>query len=132
MSQGTMNREKTETPAAPEQTWSGQCYRPDVDILEEQEELLVVADMPGLASDKLDIRFEDGSLTIHGRVPADRVQSERMLLREYGVGDYYRTFRISEQIDSKRISAEYRDGVLRLHLPKSEAAKPRKIPVEAK
>ncbi len=53
------------------------------------------------------------------------------LLREYGVGDFYRTFRVSEQIDASRIEAEYADGVLKLHLPKVEAVKPRKITVKA-
>jgi HSP20 family protein len=53
------------------------------------------------------------------------------LLQEYGVGDFYRTFKVSEQIDSTRISAEYHDGVLTIHLPKVEAAKPRKISVQS-
>ena len=54
------------------------------------------------------------------------------LLREYGVGDFYRAFQVSEVIDPSRIQAEYSGGVLTLHLPKSEAAKPRKIAVQAK
>lgn len=115
-----------------EQTRSGQYFRPNVDIVELPEELLLLADMPGLGTDLIDVRFEDGTLTIHGRVPARQPASTRFVTREYGIGDFHRTFRVSEQIDASRISAEYADGVLTLHLPKSEAAKPRRIVVEAK
>jgi HSP20 family molecular chaperone IbpA len=54
------------------------------------------------------------------------------LLHEYGVGDFYRTFRVSQQVDASRITAEYENGVLTLHLPKAEAARPRKIEVQAR
>jgi HSP20 family protein len=118
--------------SAPEHTRSGQVYRPDVDILEKGEELLILADMPGVKSDDIDVKFEDGTLTIYGRVTNGRLEREQFLLREYGVGDYYRTFRINEQIDPSQISAEMTEGVLTLHLPKAEQAKPRKIKVEAK
>jgi HSP20 family protein len=115
-----------------EHTRGGAYFRPNVDIYELIDELVVRADMPGTTTDQIDIQFEDGSLTIHGRVP-ERQQSQGPFLRnEYGVGDFYRTFRVSEQIDASRISAEYRDGVLTLHLPKTEAVKPRKIKVAAK
>jgi HSP20 family protein len=116
----------------PEQTRSGRIFRPDVDIIERADELVILADMPGVTSDDIDINFEDGTLSLLGRVSSDRVQREDLLLREYEVGDYYRTFRISEQIDASRISAEMANGVLTLHLPKAESAKPRKIKVEAK
>lgn len=119
-----------ETEAA-EQTRS-QFYRPNVDIIEHADELLVLADMPGLATDLIDIRFDDGMLTLHGRVPARQPAETKFAVQEYGIGDFYRTFRVSEDIDASRISAEYGDGVLALHLPKSEAAKPRKINVRAK
>jgi HSP20 family molecular chaperone IbpA len=118
--------------AAPEHTRSGQIYRPDVDILEKDDELLILADMPGVKSEDIDIKFEDGTLTIYGRVTNGRLAREKFLLQEYGVGDYYRTFRISEQVDASKISAEMADGVLMLHLPKAEQAKPRKIKVAAK
>jgi HSP20 family protein len=115
-----------------EHTRTGQVYRPNVDILELPHELLVHADVPGLCGEDIDINFEDGMLTIHGRVKARQSDDTDYLLCEYGVGDFYRTFRVSEEIDSLKITAECRDGVLTLHLPKSEAAKPRKIQVQTR
>ena len=116
------------TPA--EHTRSGRYYRPNVDILEQADELIVLADMPGASGDAIDIHFEDGNLTIHAKVEARQDEKTEYLVREYGVGDFYRTFRISEAIDASKITAEYADGVLTLHLPKAEEAKPRKIAVK--
>lgn len=114
-----------------ERTRGGQCYQPHVDILEAGVELLMVADLPGVQGDTIDINFEDRMLTIQGTVApryGDRVD---FLLYEYGIGDFYRTFRVSEQIDPGRIHAEFAGGVLTVHLPKVEKAKPRKIAVNA-
>ncbi|MHB1034497.1 MAG: Hsp20/alpha crystallin family protein [Pirellulales bacterium] len=118
--------------AMAEHTRCGPCYRPNVDILEEQEELVLLADMPGVAPEEAEIRFENGVLSIRGRVNPRQPEETEYLREEYGVGDFYRTFQISEEIDSTRIWAEGKDGVLTLHLPKTEAAKPRKISVQAK
>jgi HSP20 family protein len=114
-----------------QQTRQGQYYRPNVDLIEKSDELLVIADLPGAKREEIDISFENGSLTLHGKVQQRRAENANYLLREFGVGDFYRTFRVSEQIDPAKIRAEYRDGVLFLHLPKAETAKPRKISVEA-
>jgi len=130
----------TETPvkaATPEDqsvelTRTGRVYRPVVDILEDREELVILADMPGVDPKDVDIRFEDGSLTIHGRVKSRQPEDKSYLLREYGVGDWYRVFQVSEAIDVPWIRAEYVGGVLKLHLPKVEAVKPRKIEVQTK
>ena len=113
-----------------EHTRSVRHYRPNVDIVEFAEELIVYADMPGATADGIDINFENGTLTIHGRVKPRRSDEADYLLHEYGVGHFYRTFRVSEAVDSQRISADYADGVLVLHLPKVETAKPRKIAVK--
>ncbi len=121
----------SEEPLRSERTRSGQSYQPNVDILEKENELLLLADMPGAKPGEIDIRFEDGELTIHAPAAQRQDASTNFLLAEYGVGDFYRTFRVSEQIDGAKISAEYVDGVLRLHLPKVEAVKPRKIEVNA-
>jgi HSP20 family protein len=115
------------TPA--EHTRSGSYYRPNVDIVEQADELTVRADVPGATPDGIDVNFEDGTLAIHAKVPP-RNQEVDFLVREYGVGDFYREFRVNETIDVGKISAELADGVLTLHLPKVEAAKPRKIAVK--
>ncbi len=108
------------------------AYSPNVDIVETADEVIVFADMPGVGSENIDIHFENGELFLRGKV-ADRIpEGAKVISREYGFGDFYRVFTISEEVDSEKITAEYRDGVLTLHLPKVEAAKPRKIKVVAK
>ncbi|MCC6125910.1 MAG: Hsp20/alpha crystallin family protein [Pirellulales bacterium] len=118
--------------AAAEHTRSGRFFRPHVDIVEKAEELLLLADVPGADGDAIDIRFEDGELTLHGKVEPRQGNDRRYLHQEYDVGDFYRTFQISEAIDAGKISADYGDGVLTLHLPKAESVKLRKIAVAAK
>jgi len=117
------------TPQAAEPTRGARTYRPNVDVLERADEILLFADMPGVAHDGIDIRFEHGTLTIHASVrprePADR----DYLLHEYGVGDFRRSFDVSEAVDASRISAEYVEGVLTVHLPRTAESQPRKIPV---
>lgn len=110
---------------------AGRTYIPNVDIVENDKQLMLLADMPGVKSDDLDIRYENGELSVHGRVtPRQNVESGNYLLCEYGVGDFYRSFQVGESIDASRIEAELHDGVLRLHLPKTEQAVPRKISVK--
>src|SRR5262249_31331580 len=109
--------------AAHELTRGGPFYRPNVDIYELPEELVVLADVPGASRDQIDIHFEDGTLTIHAKVPQRQASQGALTRKEYGVGDFYRTFRVSEQIDASRIAADYSAGVLTLHLPKIEAAR---------
>lgn len=106
-------------------------YRPAADIIETEHGFTVRLDMPGLASDDIDISVAGNELTITGRVAA-RVpasQDARPLVREYGVGDFVRTFRLGEGINASDISAEYTHGVLTLSLPKAEDRRPRKINV---
>ncbi len=113
-----------------EATRPGPRYLPNVDIIETKNELLLVADLPGVAAGEIDIEFEDGQLSVSAPAKPRQSEGTRYLVREYGVGDFHRTFRVSEQIDASRIAAEFNDGVLTLHLPKVEAVKPRKISVQ--
>lgn len=129
MTQGTLSKQPNGT-TTPEQTRYGVTFTPRVDILEHQDELLLFADLPGVKSEDLDIRFENGELALHGRC-TPRQGENNFLTQEYGVGDFYRAFNIGETIDSNRISAELKNGVLTVHLPKSEAVKPRRIVVKA-
>lgn len=113
-----------------ERTRARQTFRPNVDIIERDEELCVLADMPGSNAEDVDIRFENGTLTLFGKVADRQAREVRFLTQEYGVGDYLRTFQVSETIDAERIYAEFSDGVLTLHLPKTEKVKPRRIAVK--
>lgn len=118
--------------ATPEPTRSGRTYVPAVDIIEKADEFLLFADVPGATGDRIDVNYENGLLTIHADIdPAPRCR-EGCLLREYGVGDFDRSFRIGEGIDSNAITAEVRHGVLTLRLPKVESVKPRRITVKSK
>ena len=116
-----------------EQTRDRQVYSPHVDIIEQEDGLLLLADMPGVIARDIDIQYEDGQLTIVGKVePRQDDSKTSYLLREYGVGDFYRSFRVGDGIDVDSIRAELKDGVMTLHLPKAEALKPRKIAVQSK
>lgn len=117
--------------ATVERTHGGVTYSPRIDIWESDDELVLYADLPGVDSEHLDIRFENRELTLHGKVSA-RHEDTKFLDGEYGIGDFYRTFTIGEAVDVDRISAELQNGVLTLHLPKTEAVKPRRIEVKAK
>ncbi len=105
-------------------------FAPAVDIVEAGDHLAIFADMPGIAPKDIDIQFEQGTLTIHGRAQPTAAPGARFLLQEYGVGDFHRTFEIGEMINASRISAEYANGVLTLRLPKVAAAQPRRIDVK--
>jgi HSP20 family protein len=116
----------------PERTRQRWAYTPSCDIIEQQDALLVLADMPGVNAGDVDIQYENGVLSIHGRVePRRNEEQTHFVVREYGVGDYYRSFQVGEGVDSSRIQATLREGVLELHLPKAEATRPHKISVQS-
>jgi len=102
---------------------------PRVDLLDRDDELLLLADMPGVLPDAVDIRFENGELSVHGRRIANHAGKSRVRW-EYEVTNFFRTFKLTERIAADRISAELKNGVLTLHLPKVESIKPRRIAVK--
>ncbi|MEJ5299457.1 MAG: Hsp20/alpha crystallin family protein [Thermodesulforhabdaceae bacterium] len=122
-------REKQEVQRAAESTRNVPVYIPDVDIYETSDALVVVADIPGVSPENVDIDLRDDTLAIRATVDLYG-ENERPVLMEYEVGDYYRQFALGRIIDQSKIEASMKDGVLTLVLPKIEKAKPRKITVK--
>lgn len=123
-------KEKQEVRSGVESTRDVPVYIPNVDIYETNDALIVLADMPGVSPENVDIDLRDDTLTIRGTVDIPGV-NENPVLVEYEVGDYYRQFTLGRAIDQSRIEASMVDGVLKLVLPKVDVAKPRKIVVKA-
>jgi HSP20 family protein len=108
----------------------GVVFEPRVDIAEVGDNLLLHVDLPGAKSEDIDVRFENGELQIRGKVtPA--ATKQHFLLQEYGVGDYYRAFAVTDDVDAEKIRADLSGGVLTVYLPKAEALKQRRIRVNA-
>lgn len=109
----------------------GARYTPRFDVVETADEVTLYGDLPGVQPGDLEITFENQELVIHGKVSPRWGAGNRYWAREYGVGDFHRTFAVSAGIDAQKIQAELTNGVLALHLPKAEAIKPRRIQVNA-
>lgn len=124
-------KEKQELSVPAEQTKPGPVFTPAVDIFETEKEITLLADLPGVKSDDLNIDLRDNTLTLTGDVSPWEEAEENDLLIEYEIGRYYRQFTLSEVIDQDKIDAQLNDGVLRLALPKVAKATPRKISVKA-
>lgn len=122
-------REKQQLTQPQEQTRPGRYYVPDVNIYEFDDSLKLWADMPGVREKDVDVTLKDGVLTIVGNVATDMYAGLRPIYTEYNVGNYYRQFALTENIDDSRIAARLRNGVLELGLPKKEQARPKRIEV---
>jgi len=101
---------------------------PRVDVMETENEFLLVADLPGVTSEDVDIRFEKGELAVHGRRSSPHTGRETTH-REYETTNYHRAFTISETVAADKITADLKNGVLTVRLPKIEAVKPKRIAV---
>ncbi|MCL4501343.1 MAG: Hsp20/alpha crystallin family protein [Deltaproteobacteria bacterium] len=121
---------KAEAPAKAERVRPGRVFLPAVDIFETPEALVLVADMPGVAADKVTVDLRDNHLVISGEVAPPIGGGETMVQQEYYTGDFQREFHVGSLIDQGKIEASMKDGVLHLVLPKVEKAKPRKIEVK--
>jgi HSP20 family protein len=122
-----MNTETTKVPQRRDQTPEKLAQRaavaPAVDIFESKDELLILADLPGVAKEDLSVHFEKGRLSIEGRLQTFAADEEPF--------DYRRSFVVPQGIDAEKIAANLQNGVLRLSLPKPAAAKPRQIEIKS-
>jgi len=123
------NTIRTNTPSTAENTTTRPVVAPTVDIYENEREYLVLADLPGVPHDGVQIRFENGELSLDAKRQEDKYSD--YLGTEIVAADYRRLFRIPETVDSEKIDAKLINGVLHLVLPKASKARPRQISVKS-
>ena len=122
--------DKDSTPTATRQE-TRRRVAPLVNISESEQDVILTADMPGVPADGVDVRLHGDVLTLTGTTAIKEPESANTLWREFGVYDYERVFRVGQDIDSDKVEANIKDGVLRVKLHKRAAAAPKKIDVKA-
>jgi HSP20 family protein len=122
-------QKKREQETREEATIPARVFVPSADIYETQDALTVILEMPGVEKNNVDVRVEDGVLSVLGKLDLSKYQGLQPIYIEYNVGHYSRSFQLSSKVDQSKIAAELKDGVLSLTLPKVEQAKPRTIEV---
>ena len=122
-------QKKRELEGKEESTIPARTFVPTADIYEDRDSLKVILEMPGVDKGHIDVRVEEGVLFVEGRLDLTKYRGLQPLYTEYNIGNYARSFRLSNAIDQDKIGAELKDGVLSLTLPKAEKAKPRTIQV---
>jgi HSP20 family protein len=112
---------------------TGRPWSPAVDIVETENELVVKADLPDLKLEDIDVRVENQTLTIKGERRFEEDAAEKGYHRiERSYGGFMRSFAVPNSVDTEKVSADYKNGVLTIKLPKKEAAKPRQVKVAVK
>jgi len=106
-------------------------FTPPIDIHEGPDGLVLEADLPGATESSVTIQLEDNVLSLYAKVESPAPEGARALHEEYQVGDFARSFILSDEVERGRITAEFHDGVLRLNLPKAERAKTRRIEIQS-
>jgi HSP20 family protein len=125
-----VRNEEAKSVETTERSRDSQVYVPRSDVYENEQEFVIVADMPGVSDKEIDITLEKNVLTINGYVEPHQPEKYTLTYAEYGVGDFQRRFALSNEIDAENIHAAMKNGVLRLTLPKSLEVRTRKITVK--
>jgi HSP20 family protein len=110
--------------------YEGKTMLPMVDVIEDAGGITLYADLPGVPKDKLHVRVEADVLAIEGEVSLPLASNMEASHVEIDLPRYQRTFTLGQELDREKLTAEFKQGVLRLHIPKLEHAKPRKIEVQ--
>lgn len=106
-------------------------YIPASDILEKEDGFYIFMDMPGVDKDGLVLDLKDGELTITGKSSYNPDKSKKVIRSEFEPAEYMRTFSLTEVVDHSKVKASFKDGVLKVHVPKAEAMRPRRIEIQA-
>lgn len=114
-------------PTAPEQP--RMLFNPPTDIYETPDGLVLYADLPGVNLEGLNLQVQDNKLTLFGRIQVPDSDPVRVVHQEYPIGDFLRSFILSDEVDHERIQAKLSNGVLRVELPRAPRSKPRRIEV---
>jgi HSP20 family protein len=122
-------QKKREQDGKEEGTIPVRTFLPTADIYEDRDSLKVLLEMPGVEKHNVSVHVEDGVLFVEGRLDLAKYRGLQPLYTEYNIGNYSRSFRLSNAIDQDKIAAELKDGVLTLTLQKAEKAKPRTIQI---
>jgi HSP20 family protein len=122
-------QQKRELQRKEEATAPVRVFMPITDIYETEDGLTVLMEMPGVDKANVEVDVKEGVLTVQGRIDFARYDELQPVYTEYNIGNYRRSFSISNKINQEKISAEMADGVLKLTLPKAQEVKPRKIAV---
>jgi HSP20 family protein len=115
-----------------EEEFAAGGWLPTVDIYETDDDIVVTAELPGLEKDQVGVEYKEGVLTLRGERKLEReVKEESYHRMERSYGAFHRSFTLPGSVDEEKISAKIKNGVLEIHLPKKEAAKPKQIKVAA-
>jgi HSP20 family protein len=107
------------------------AWAPPVDIFERQDHLVIRAEVPGIHKEDMDVRIENGVLTLHGERKEEKEAGDVSThLTERVYGSFTRSFSLPTTVDSTRVTATYKDGVLEVTVPKVETAKPKKVEIK--
>jgi HSP20 family protein len=105
-------------------------YAPLVDIYETNEEFVLTADMPGVKKEDVNLKIEEGSMLIFGKIDYQEILNRKFILKEKETGHFFRRFKISDTIDETKVSAKFENGQLVVTLPKHDRVKPRTISIK--
>jgi HSP20 family protein len=122
-------KEQSQKTPEPERVDTGECYVPRIDIVETKDAFIFRADMPGVHKEDVNVQFENGVMNIEAKVRPRGPEVTAYVWREYGIGDFSRSFTLSVPVKAEEIKAMLKQGELTLLVPKADVIRTRQIPV---